>query len=52
MADDPRAGVWRIDRPDKLDRLGRYEVHLNRKLDRMLRMQVGPKKLRRNIDAE
>ena len=24
--------------PDKLDRLGRYEVHLDRKLERMLTM--------------
>ena len=25
--------------PDKLERLGRYEVHLDRKLERMLAMQ-------------
>ena len=33
--------------PDKLDRLGRYEVHLDRKLERMLTMLLRLKDLRR-----
>ena len=33
--------------PDKLDRLGRYEVHLDRKLERMLTMLLRLKELRR-----
>src|SRR5262245_31876794 len=33
--------------PDKLDRLGRYEVHLDRKLERMLTMLLSLKELRR-----
>ena len=28
--------------PDKLERLGRYEVHLDRKLERMLAMLLRP----------
>ncbi len=32
--------------PDKLERLGRYEVHLDRKLERMLAMLVRLKDLR------
>jgi hypothetical protein len=36
--------------PDKLERLGRYEVHLDRKLERMLSMLFRLKELRR--DAE
>jgi hypothetical protein len=32
--------------PDKLDRLSRYEVHLDRKLERMLTMLLGLKDLR------
>ena len=33
--------------PDKLERLGRYEVHLDRKLERMLSMLIRLKDLRR-----
>jgi hypothetical protein len=33
--------------PDKLERLGRYEVHLDRKLERMLAMLLRLKELRR-----
>ena len=33
--------------PDKLERLGRYEVHLDRKLERMLAMLLRLKDLRR-----
>ena len=33
--------------PDKLERLGRYEVHLDRKLERMLTMLLRLKDLRR-----
>ena len=33
--------------PDKLERLGRYEVHLDRKLERMLTMLLRLKVLRR-----
>ena len=33
--------------PDKLERLGRYEVHLDRKLERMLSMLLRLKDLRR-----
>jgi hypothetical protein len=32
--------------PDKLERLGRYEVHLDRKLERMLAMLLRLKGLR------
>ena len=32
--------------PDKLERLGRYEVHLDRKLERMLAMLIRLKDLR------
>jgi hypothetical protein len=32
--------------PDKLERLGRYEVHLDRKLERMLSMLLRLKDLR------
>jgi hypothetical protein len=34
---------------DKLERLGRYEVHLDRKLERMLAMLLRLKDLRRSI---
>jgi hypothetical protein len=34
--------------PDKLERLGRYEVHLDRKLERMLTMLLRLKELRHN----
>jgi hypothetical protein len=34
--------------PDKLERLGRYEVHLDRKLERMLAMLLRLKELRRS----
>ena len=44
---DPRAGVRRGADPDKLERLGRYEVHLDRKLERMLAMLLRLKDLRR-----
>ena len=33
--------------PEKLERLGRYEVHLDRKLERMLAMLFRLKELRR-----
>ena len=33
--------------PDKFERLGRYEVHLDRKLERMLAMLLHLKDLRR-----
>jgi len=33
--------------PDKLERLGRYEVHLNLKLEQMLTMLLRLKELRR-----
>jgi len=33
--------------PDRLERLGRYEVHLDRKLERMLTMLLRLKELRR-----
>jgi hypothetical protein len=36
--------------PDKLERLGRYEVHLDRKLERMLSMLFRLKDLRRGAD--
>jgi hypothetical protein len=36
--------------PDKLERLGRYEVHLDRKLERMLSMLLRLKDLRRTVD--
>ena len=32
--------------PDKLERLGRYEVHLDRKLERMITMLIRLKDLR------
>ena len=35
--------------PDKLERLGRYEVHLDRKLERMLSMLLRLKDLRRAV---
>ena len=37
--------------PDKLDRLGRYEIHLDRKLERMLTMLLRLKELRRGEGA-
>ena len=38
--------------PDKLERLGRYEVHLDRKLERMLTMLLRLKDLRRtNVEG-
>jgi hypothetical protein len=37
--------------PDKLERLGRYEVHLDRKLERMLAMLLRLKDLRRSTVA-
>jgi hypothetical protein len=37
--------------PDKLERLGRYEVHLDRKLERMLAMLLRLKDLRRGAIA-
>jgi hypothetical protein len=36
--------------PDKLERLGRYEVHLDRKLERVLAMLLRLKDLRRTVD--
>jgi hypothetical protein len=38
--------------PDKLERLGRYEVHLDRKLERMLAMLLRLKDLRQGTGAE
>jgi hypothetical protein len=38
--------------PDKLERLGRYEVHLDRKLERMLAMLLRLKDLRRGAVPE
>src|SRR5206468_10861769 len=35
--------------PDQLERLGRYEVHLDRKLERMLAMLLRLKDLRREV---
>ena len=35
--------------PDKLERLGRYEVHLDRKIERMLTMLLRLKDLRRAV---
>jgi hypothetical protein len=37
--------------PDKLERLGRYEVHLDRKLERMLAMLLRLKDLRQRMVA-
>ena len=37
--------------PDKLERLGRYEVHLDRKLERMLTMLLRLKDLRQGVVA-
>jgi hypothetical protein len=36
--------------PDKLERLGRYEVHLDRKLERTLSMLIRLKDLRKVIE--
>ncbi|MGH6845940.1 MAG: hypothetical protein ACREC0_00450 [Methylocella sp.] len=36
--------------PDKLERLGRYEVHLDRKLERMLAMLLRLKDLRLRLE--
>jgi hypothetical protein len=36
---------------DKLERLGRYEIHLDRKLERMLAMSLRLKDLRRSADT-
>jgi len=41
------AGVGRLVDPDRLDRLARYEVHLDRKLERMLAMLFKLQELRR-----
>ena len=38
--------------PDKLERLGRYEVHLDRKLERMLAMLLRLKDLRGSAVVE
>jgi len=35
---------------DKLERLGRYEVHLDRKLERMLAMLIRLQDIRRETD--
>jgi hypothetical protein len=37
--------------PDKLERLGRYEVHLDRKLERMLAMLIRLKDLRQGTSG-
>jgi hypothetical protein len=36
--------------PDNLERLGRYEVHLDRKLERMLAMLLRLRELRPSVD--
>jgi hypothetical protein len=36
--------------PDRLERLGRYEVHLDRKLERMLTILIRLQNLRRTAD--
>jgi hypothetical protein len=46
-----RAGVRRMLDPDKLERLGRYEVHLDRKLERLLAMLLRLKDLRQGAIA-
>jgi hypothetical protein len=38
--------------PDKVERLGRYEVHLDRKLERMLSMLFRLKELRKSAAAD
>jgi hypothetical protein len=38
--------------PDKLERLGRYEVHLDRKLERMLAMLLRLRELRSTAGGE
>jgi hypothetical protein len=38
--------------PDKLERLGRYEVHLDRKFERMLTMLIRLKELREGNVAD
>ena len=38
--------------PAKLERLGRYEVHLDRKLERMLAMLLRLKELRRTTETK
>ena len=38
--------------PDKLERLGRYEVHLDRKLERVLAMLLRLKDLRRPVEPD
>jgi len=37
--------------PKKLEGLGRYEVHLDRKLERMLSMLLRLKDLRRTVES-
>jgi hypothetical protein len=44
---DPRPGIGDALDSNKLERLGRYEVHLDRKLERMLTMLLRLKDLRR-----
>jgi hypothetical protein len=46
-----RAGVRRIARPRQAERLGRYEVDLDRKLERMLAMLLRLKDLRQGAIA-
>jgi hypothetical protein len=43
---DPRRAFGEALHPDKLERLGRYEVHLDRKLERMLAPLLRLKDLR------
>jgi len=38
--------------PDKLERLGRYEVHLDRKLERVLSMLLRLKDLRKGVAVD
>ena len=42
----PTPGTNELHDPDKLERLSRYEVHLDRKLERMLAMLLRLKELR------
>jgi hypothetical protein len=45
-----RPDAGRGARPDRLKRLGRYEVHLDRKLERMLNILIRLQDLRRTVD--
>jgi hypothetical protein len=45
-----RPSAGRGARPDRLERLGRYEAHLDRKLERMLTILIRLQNLRRTAD--